>query len=254
MERIKVSEGEKKETDKENLPNIIAIQLESFFDPTNVRGLVFSDDPIPNFRKLMAGYSSGMYTVPSVGAGTANTEFETLTGMSMRYFGAGEYPYKSVLKEETCESAAYDLGNIGYTSHAIHNNEANFYSRRSVYANLGFNTFTSEEYMDTQTDVNENGWMRDHNLTKYIKQCMESTDNQDFIFTVSVQGHGPYPEEPVSGDPAITVTGAATDEQNCMWEYYANQIYEMDQFIGGLITWLETQDEDVVLLLYGDHL
>ncbi|MDD3339157.1 MAG: LTA synthase family protein [Lachnospiraceae bacterium] len=254
VERLEVSEGEKKETDKENLPNIIAIQLESFFDPTNVRGLVFSDDPIPNFRKLMANYSSGMYTVPSVGAGTANTEFETLTGMSMRYFGAGEYPYKSVLKEETCESAAYNLGNIGYTSHAIHNNEANFYSRRSVYANLGFNTFTSEEYMDTQTDVNENGWMRDHNLTKYIKQCMESTDNQDFIFTVSVQGHGPYPEEPVSSDPDITVTGAATDAQNCMWEYYANQIYEMDQFIGGLITWLETQDEDVVLLLYGDHL
>ena len=45
----------------------------------------------------MKEYSSGYYKVPSVGAGTANTEFETITGMSLHYFGPGEYPYKSIL-------------------------------------------------------------------------------------------------------------------------------------------------------------
>ena len=82
-------------------PNILFLQLESFFDPTLVNYLDISEDPIPNFRKLMKEYSSGYYKVPSVGAGTANTEFETITGMSLHYFGPGEYPYKSILKETT---------------------------------------------------------------------------------------------------------------------------------------------------------
>lgn len=69
------------ETDSDK-PNIVMVQLESFFDPTLVKYLQFSEDPVPNFRKLMENYSSGYLTVPSVGAGTANTEFEVLTGMS----------------------------------------------------------------------------------------------------------------------------------------------------------------------------
>ena len=51
------------------------------------------------------------------------------------------------LRETTCESAPYVLKNLGYTTHAVHNNEANFYGRRSIFPNLGFDTFTSEEYM-----------------------------------------------------------------------------------------------------------
>ena len=118
-------------------PNILFLQLESFFDPTLVNYLDISEDPIPNFRKLMEEYSSGYYKVPSVGAGTANTEFESITGMSLHYFGPGEYPYKSILKETTCESAPYVLKNLGYTTHAVHNNEANFYGRRSYFPESG---------------------------------------------------------------------------------------------------------------------
>lgn len=254
IEQIIKSEGKKEESETEDLPNVIFIQLETFFDPTQVRFLEFSEDPIPYFRSLMKEYSSGFYTVPSVGAGTANTEFETLTGMSMRFFGAGEYPYKGVLLEEPAESAAFVFDSLGYQSHAIHNNEANFYSRRTVFANIGFDSFTSEEYMDTQDDVNESGWMRDRNLIKYITEAMDSTRQQDFVFTVSVQGHGSYPTEPVLENPVIKVTGAATDEENCAWEYYANQLYEMDQFIKELISVLEERGEDTVLFLYGDHL
>lgn len=240
--------------EEEQLPNIVAVQLESFFDPTNVRYLEMSEDPIPYFRQLMSEYSSGYYTVPSVGAGTANTEFETLTGMSMRYFGAGEYPYKGILLESTCESIANVLSGMAYSTHAIHNNEANFYSRKKVYSQMGFGTFVSEEYMDTQDDVNELGWMRDENLIKYISDCLDSSDNQDLVFTVSVQGHGAYPEEPLYEDPKITVTGAESDEANCMWEYYVNEIHEMDQFVKDLVAMLEARDEPTVLLLYGDHL
>ena len=85
------------------------VQLESYFDPTEVEWLTFSADPIPNLTEsVSANYSSGYFKAPSVGAGTANTEFEVLTGMSMRFFGPGEYPYKTYVKDSNvCESAAY---------------------------------------------------------------------------------------------------------------------------------------------------
>lgn len=238
----------------EKRPNIIFLQLESFFDPTQVNFLNISQDPIPNFRKLMENYSSGYYKVPSVGAGTANTEFESITGMSLRYFGPGEYPYKSILRETTCESAPYVLKDLGYSTHAIHNNEANFYGRRSVFANLGFDNFISEEYMAEQDDTNPNDWMRDRNLTKYIMDALESSDDPDYIYTISVQGHGDYPEEPMIDDPIITVTGGESQAVNNKWEYYCNQIYEMDQFVQELVDTLSRYEEDVVLVMYGDHL
>ena len=253
IEEIQKSEEGLPETG-EKRPNILFLQLESFFDPTLVEYLNVSEDPIPNFRKMMSEYSSGYFKVPSVGAGTANTEFESITGMSMRYFGPGEYPYKSILKETTCESAAYVLKGLGYGTHAIHNNEANFYGRKNVFANLGFDTFTSEEYMSEQDDTNPNDWMRDRNLTKYILEAMESTLQPDYVYTISVQGHGDYPEEPMIEDPKIQVTGASSQAENYKWEYYCNQIYEMDQFVKELTDELSKLDEDVVLVMYGDHL
>jgi phosphoglycerol transferase MdoB-like AlkP superfamily enzyme len=202
----------------------------------------------------MEEYSSGYFKVPSVGAGTANTEFEVITGMSMHYFGPGEYPYKSILKETTCESAPYVLKELGYATHAIHNNEANFYSRRTVFPNLGFDTFTSEEYMEEEDQVNVQGWVEDSVLTDEILKCLDATEGPDYVYTISVQGHGSYPEEPVLEDPEITVSGASTTEKNYQWEYYVNQIHEMDTFIGELVEALEEYPEDCILVMYGDHL
>jgi phosphoglycerol transferase MdoB-like AlkP superfamily enzyme len=238
----------------DDMPNILIVQLESFFDPDRVRWLNFSEDPLPNWHKLSKEYSSGLYTVPTVGAGTVNTEFETLTGMSLRFFGPGEYPYKGILRKETCESAATALSGLGYTTHAVHDNTATFYGRRIVYSYLGFNSFTSSEYMDTQDDVNENDWMRDENLISPINDALDSTTNRDFVFTVSVQPHGAYPTEPVIDDPAITVSGAGSDSANCEWEYYVNQIHEEDQFVADLISDISERGEPTVVLFYGDHL
>lgn len=254
IKRIENTEENLPETKSGEHPNIIFIQLESFFDPELVNYLKLSEDPIPNFRKLMKEYTSGYYKVPAVGAGTANTEFESITGMSLHYFGPGEYPYKSILKETTCESAPYVLKNLGYTTHAIHNNEANFYGRRSIFPNLGFDTFTSAEYMPEEEDKNPLGWTKDEVLTDEIIKCLDSSEGSDYIYTISVQGHGAYPEEELLDDLEITVTGAATEEKNTQWEYYVNQIHEMDNFVKELTDALADYPEDVVLVMYGDHL
>lgn len=108
--------------------------------------------------------------------------------------------------------------------------------------------------MATQDDTNPNDWMRDRNLTRYILEAMESTPQPDYVYTISVQGHGDYPEEPVLENPKITVKGSSTQAENYKWEYYCNQIYEMDQFVKELTDELSKLDEDVVLVMYGDHL
>lgn len=237
----------------EEMPNIIFLQLESFCDPELIKYLKFSDDPIPNFRKLSEQYSSGFLTVPSIGAGTANTEFEVMTGMSLRYFGPGEYPYKTILKTTPCESTAYSLKNLGYSTHAIHNNEASFYDRKTVFANLGYDTFTSEEYMNIK-EYTPMGWAKDKGLVEQITDALDSTIEKDYIYTISVQGHGSYPSEPILNNPEIEVFGCRSEEQKNSFTYYVNQIHEMDKFIQNLVDVLSKREEPTVLVMYGDHL
>ncbi|MEA4987387.1 MAG: sulfatase-like hydrolase/transferase [Anaerovorax sp.] len=234
-------------------PNIVIVQLESFFDPTLIKGLEVSEDPIPNFHALQKKYSTGYLMVPSIGAGTANTELEVLSGMRVRFFGPGEYPYKTVLKDHTTETIAYNLKELGYSTHAIHNHRGVFYGRNEVYPNLGFDTFTSLEYM-SNAEMNPRKWAKDKVLTEEIMTALNSTEQKDLVFTVSVQGHGKYPGKKVYNNPAITVGGIENKADAYAYEYYVNQIYEMDQFIKELTGTLSEYDEDVVVVLYGDHL
>ncbi|MCC2256031.1 LTA synthase family protein [Ruminococcus sp. CLA-AA-H200] len=238
---------------EEELPNIMFVQLESFFDPTEVEWLRFSEDPIPNLRQLFSEYSTGYFKVPSVGAGTANTEFEVLTGMSMRFFGPGEYPYKTYAKFYQMESAASALKALGYGAEALHNNGGNFYSRAQVFNKMGFDHYTSKEFMNI-LQTTPQGWATDDILVPNIMESMDTTEGQDFVFTVSVEGHGEYPTEKVLEDPEIVVSGVEDEGERNAWEYYVNLVHEMDKFVGDLIEAVESRNEPTVLVFYGDHL
>ena len=237
----------------DEMPNIIFVQLESYFDPTEVEWLRFSEDPIPNLRELYKNYSSGYFKVPSVGAGTANTEFEVLTGMNMRFFGPGEYPYKTYVKTNVLESAATALTSLGYGAEALHNNGGNFYSRAKVYNDMGFDHYTSKEFMNI-LKTTPKGWATDDILVPNIMESMDTTEGQDFVFTVSVQGHGDYPTEPTLENPEIKVTGVEDEGKRNAWEYYVNEVHEMDKFVGELIEAVENRNEPSVVVFYGDHL
>ncbi len=244
---------EDKTNSKETYPNIVFVQLESFMDPSYVNDIAFSKDPIPTFRKLKEKYTSGFLNVPSIGAGTANTEFEIITGMNLDFFGPGEYPYKTVLKETTCESIAYNLKELDFSTHAIHNNDGTFYDRNNIFSQLGFDTFTSIEYMDIK-EYTPMGWAKDSILTDEIFKALEDTKEKDLVYTISVQGHGSYPELEMLAYPNIKVSGSIEEKQRIAFEYYVNQLYEMDLFINDLLLKLEEYEEDTVLVLFGDHL
>lgn len=235
-------------------PNVIMVQLESFFDPSylDVEGISFSEEVIPNFKRLKSEYTSGFLKVPSFGGGTANTEFEVLTQLDIRNFGLGEYPYTTVLKEDVCESVGYDLKKNGYATHALHDHTATFYDRNIVYKNLGFDSFTPIEYM-IAPERNPLGWAKDAVLSDEIVKALDSTEESDFVFAVSVQGHGQYPSE-YGGELPIKVSGVEDKEMRTNLEYYLLQIHEMDEFIGEFTDRLSERAEKMIVVFYGDHL
>lgn len=239
-------------TDTGVRPNIIFIQLESFFDVDMVKDLELSKDAIPNFHKLQKSFSNGFLTVPTVGAGTVNTEFEMLTGMSQRDFGTSEYPYKTILRKTAAESICYDLKQLGYASHCVHNNEGTFYGRNKVFKNLGFDTFASMEYMNGLED-NPNGWKKDRVLTGEILKTLDSTQGPDFTLGLSVQSHGKYKGFSVE-DASIRVKKVPESGDKDSYQYYVNQLSEVDEMIGNLVNALEQRNEKTILVLYGDHL
>lgn len=253
MAQIKDSIRDTGTDEPEVKPDIVMIQLESFFDICDVKGVSFSRDPLPNFHRLQKEYSNGQLTVPTVGAGTVNTEFEVLTGMSQHDFGVSEYPYKTVLKSKTSESICNDLAQIGYSSHAVHNNTATFYGRNKVFSNLGFESFTSVEYMNNIT-LNPNGWAKDDVMVDEILKTLDDNKNKsDFTFGITVQSHGKYNDVKTdSKDPVKVYNAPAGKEES--YEYYVNEIDEVDQMIGKLVYALGKREKPTVLVLYGDHL
>lgn len=251
-----ILEDMKKQTtnEVEEKPNIIFIQLESFMDLKRMQGVTYSEEPTPVYSSLRKTCPGGFLKVPSVGAGTANTEFEILTGMTLDYFGAGEYPYKTVLQDETCESMAYNLRELGYRTGVLHNNTGSFYSRNKVFANLGFDYFVSSEYMENLS-YNPIGWAKDKVLTGQIQHILKATSEPDLIYTITVQDHGKYPTELLENSH-IKVSGFAPEDEGRQnaFTYYVNQCHETDAFLGSLIATLNAFEEPVVLVLYGDHL
>ncbi|MBQ9196930.1 MAG: LTA synthase family protein [Clostridia bacterium] len=235
-------------------PNFIFLQLESFLAPDNITSVQLSENPVPTFTALRENCSSGYLYVPMIGGGTANVEFEVVTGMKLSDFGTGEYPYSTIMQEAVCESMAFNLRELGYRAHAIHSNTATFYQRHLVFPRLGFDTFTSLEYMRDYT-VNSLGWCRDECLITPILQALALDSEPNLVFTVSVQGHGMYSADAPETPYAITSTGLEDDPglKNA-FEYYVSQLKETDDFLSDLMTELKAYPEPVVLVVYGDHL
>ncbi len=241
------------ESDNLDRPNIIFLQLESFFDVDTVVGAEFSRDPTPNYHALLENWPNGTLYVPTIGGGTANVEFEVMSGMNMDFFGAGETPYNTIMQEVTCETLPYILRDYGYSSTALHNNTAVFFSRNEVYADLGFDRFDALEYM-LNPQYTKVGWSRDIILKDEILTALESTDSRDLLLTITVESHGKYGDtyEYKRGD--IETLSLPEDAYLAPFQNYVNTVSDVDDFILQLTEALESYDEPVVLVLYGDHL
>ena len=252
-DKVDKAEASDNRTLNNKKPNILFVQLEAFMDPTEVKGIKYSEDPIPNFRKLTQTFTHGMASAPTTGGGTVRTEFEVMTGNNIDYLTPGEIPYNTILKSKYYNSVATTLKSEGYKAHAVHNFQGNFYGRNNAYAKLGFDDFTSKEYMSNY-ELNEREWVKDLILTKYIEKALDSTKDSDLVYTVSVQGHSSYPTDAENYDFPIKVSGTLDQKVLNQMYYYVNQIKGTDDFIGELVDMVNKRNEDTIILFYSDHM
>lgn len=252
-DKVDKAEASDNRTLNNKKPNILFVQLEAFMDPTEVKGIKYSEDPIPNFRKLTQTFTHGMASAPTTGGGTVRTEFEVMTGNNIDYLTPGEIPYNTILKSKYYNSVATTLKSEGYKAHAVHNFQGNFYGRNNAYAKLGFDDFTSKEYMSNY-ELNEREWVKDVILTKYIEKALDSTKDSDLVYTVSVQGHSSYPTDAENYDFPIKVSGTLDQKVLNQMYYYVNQIKGTDDFIGELVDMVNKRNEDTIILFYSDHM
>jgi len=241
------------EADRLEQPNILFIQLESFFDVNTIVGSEYSADPTPTFNRLCRNFPSGLLYVPTIGGGTANTEFEILTGLNLDFFGAGELPYNTLMQKKAVETVNFDLKAYGYTATALHSNGATFYSRNIVYPNMGFDRFVSLEYMQDMK-YNSLGWARDHELTGEVLRALQSTEGRDVMLCVSVESHGKYAEEYVPKEGDIEIIALPEKIPLQPFQNFINIIPATDEFLKELVHAIARFEEPTVVIAYGDHL
>ncbi len=100
----------------------------------------------------------------------------------------------------------------------------------------------------------ETNWAKDTVLTKYIKECLESSKERDLVFTISVEGHSPYPtNSDIYNFPIKVVNSSLSKSDQNQIYYYINKIHESDEFIGDVIDLVDSLDEDTIVVFYGDH-
>lgn len=243
------------ETVSEDSPNIIVIMNESFSDLTSyLDGYETNEDPMPYVRSLMEDGSiiSGTVAVSSdMGTGTANSEFEFLTGNSMSYF-KGTTPYVQFINGET-PSLASMLGGRGYTTLAMHAYEKAGYNRVRVYDYFGFDNYVGIE--DFTVDID---YARDYptDETNY-RQLIEEFESNDttgpqFIFNITMQNHGGYYATDYEWPLRIYQTEPEESYDDSVIAYESS-VRMADEAIHGLVEYFETVDEPTVILFYGDH-
>jgi phosphoglycerol transferase MdoB-like AlkP superfamily enzyme len=240
-------------TASDPLPDIVVIQSESFFDPSNMRGYEDSNFA-PNLRRLAAHGISGKLHVPTFGGGTIRTEFEVLTGLSLRYFENLQFPYLQ-MGHKAVPSLVHVLDAHGYETTALHGNDPSFWNRTTAFKSLGFNRFVSQSSFPTNAAM-DGKYMADSAMTDEIMTQLKDSGPPQFIFAISIEAHGPYDVEPANRAErdAIPVPDGITGIDKQELQTYLYHLQHADAELGRLVTWLAQRQRPSLVLFYGDHL
>ena len=236
-------------SDEGEFPNIIVIMDEAFSDPAILGDFTVNQDYMPFVHSLLEGAEntvSGWLNVSVLGGNTANTEFEYLTGNTMAFLPQGSIPYQQYIKGET-PSLASHLAGLGYQTVAMHPYNASGWDRDTVYPAMGF----SEMYFlpDFDNAAKVRNYVSDQSDFEKIVEIYENKgDNPLFLFNVTMQNHSSYTESFDNFDPQIEVEGGSQTLNN-----YLSLLSLSDGALGELISYIQEQEEDTIIVFFGDH-
>lgn len=229
-------------------PNIIFVQSEAFWDPTLLKGISFSRDPIPFFHQLQKTQTHGISVAPVYGGGTVNTEFEALTSFSTQFLPKGMMPFVQYV-HKPMDSLASVLSKQGYQSIGVHTFDNWFYRRDKVYKDFGFERFVSSEFFNRPKYSGE--FISDMELSKRVLEEINQSKKPDFVYAVSMEAHGPYDTHPKNN---IQIKGNLSKESREILGTYISSISDADRSLEMLINELKKKNEPTIVVFYGDHL
>ncbi|MDR3297976.1 MAG: sulfatase-like hydrolase/transferase [Candidatus Nomurabacteria bacterium] len=240
--------------------NLIIVLNESFFDPSiKFQGYSFEDfyphtggEILPTLRYIQSKYPSGnMYSI-DYGGGTANIEFEVLTGLTNYWTNA--VPYTSLIpKAGDVPSIASYLKSKNYETTAIHPFNGGMYKRNIALKNLGFNTFITELEMSYTEKEGKSEYINDRSAYNQLLDTLNSSKNNQLITLITMQNHLPYNFDTYDSTQFATTATDIDEQRRSDIAIYYQTLHNSDAYLGELISALDQLDKKVAMLFFGDH-
>ncbi|MGI9086084.1 MAG: LTA synthase family protein [Aeromicrobium sp.] len=228
--------------------NVVLLLSEAFSDPERLAGVDLAEDPIPFVRATMADHPSGQAVGKATGGGTANMEFEALTGMSQTLFAPQlTTPYQMLVPAyDWLPSAAWYLAGLGHDTVAVHSYLGTMYRRSTAYPRLGFNSFLDQSRLAGLSGIDKNPLASDESTFDEALRLLRTSDVPVFMNLVTMQNHFPYEgryDDPIENNLRSDALGQ-----------YARGLAHADDAVEKLFRELKRSREETLVVFYGDHL
>ena len=232
----------------EEKPTVIAVMNETFSDLSIYQNMHADYQGPTYFKSIDDCLSRGRLYVSAYGGGTANTEFEFLTGNSMAYLGSGVYPYTTYDLTDT-ENLAAQFKSLGYYTTAMHPNHGTNWNRENVYKDFGFDQFlTINDFQNAET---LRGMVTDKATYDKILELLDTNNNPQFIFDVTMQNHSGYDTGLIPYDKQMSLN--IDGEFNSNVNEYVSLIQQSDEALKYFLNKLSKLNRKVVVVFWGDH-
>lgn len=252
------------QTRSENMTDntVIMVLSETFSDPTRVPGVSFSEDPMPNIRHVKAQTTSGLMLSPGYGGGTANIEYQALSGLSMaNYSSTLSIAYQQLvpsLKWAPTLNQAWDKANGKGSSIAFHAYNRNMYFRDLNYKKFGFSKFYATDGTPQLKGLRPLGsawYASDGSFYSEVLKKISSSDQKKFYQVVTMQNHMPYEDfYPDNQFKDEDTSSNLQDDEKQNIETYTKGLSYTDQATAEFLNQLNHIDRPITVVFYGDHL
>ena len=229
---------------------VIYILSESFSDPRKISTVEVTQNPIPNIENIMQTHTSGQMQSDGYGGGTANMEFQTLTGLP--FYNISQTV--SVLYTEVFPKIhdVPSISNVYATEDkiAIHLAGKSNYSRDIVYSRLDFKDFITTNTKGVKYR-NEGISPSDESTYDLVMENLSPQKGQ-FFSVMTMQNHSPWLE---ANPETLDAKGQGfTSEENSKLTFYSRLLYQTDAATQAFLEKLSKIDKKITVVFYGDHL
>ncbi|NLI17332.1 MAG: LTA synthase family protein [Actinomycetales bacterium] len=232
--------------------NIVLVLGESVADPANLAGVEPAEDPLPFLRQLIAENTGGTMLSSGYGGGTANVEFEVLTGMAVSNFQSQVHsPFQMLVAQaESFPSWLAVLGEPARDTLTLHPYVPSFYRREVVYPVLGFGRSEFIADMGHTEKVEDDRYVSDAAVFAEVMDELRAADRPLLVNAVTMQNHGP---QAGYSDP-VPVSGPLTTDEAATIGQYLRGLAHTDAALRQFVADLAAFEEPTIVLYYGDHL